>query len=93
MRIAVWVGVVLDAVLYTAMASLSIGGMVICTGLAQADNSFCKFNESGMVMFTSVVNVVTDFYILILPLPRILTLQVNKRRKIGLILVFASGLG
>lgn len=41
---------------------------------------------------TLVVNIVTDIYVLILPIPRVLNLQLNIKRKLGLLLVFAGGL-
>lgn len=41
---------------------------------------------------TSVVNVVCDFYVLLLPLYRITQLQLSFKRKLGLIVVFAWGL-
>jgi hypothetical protein len=39
-----------------------------------------------------VINIVTDFYTLILPIPRVLKLQLNLKRKLGLLGVFAGGL-
>jgi sterol-4alpha-carboxylate 3-dehydrogenase (decarboxylating) len=92
LKIAIWIGIVFIAVFYSAYAFLSIGSMALCIGLAQLDNSYCVFMEGIMVAITSFVNVFTDFYILILPIPRILRLRLQARRKIGLLFVFASGL-
>ena len=46
-----------------------------------------------MITIQSVINVVTDFYVLLLPIPRLVKLQVSRRRQIGLLLTFLSGLG
>lgn len=39
----------------------------------------------------SAVNIVTDFYVLCLPLPRLVKLNLPIRRKIGLCFIFAAG--
>jgi len=93
MQIAIWVGIFIDVVLYTAFGGLAIGSMIKCTGLAQVNDPFCVYNEGINVLLTSMVNVITDFYVLLLPIPRLIQLQLNYHRKIGLFLVFASGLG
>lgn len=43
-------------------------------------------------MLNAVFNVVSDFWILIMPFPQLLKLQLRVRQKIGLIIVFAAGL-
>ena len=45
----------------------------------------------NMAIPISVVSVVTDFYILIVPIVAVLRLQLVKKRKIGLCLVFGTG--
>lgn len=40
----------------------------------------------------AVINVATDFYILVLPMSCVMKLQITNRRRLGLLLVFASGL-
>lgn len=39
-----------------------------------------------------ILNVFTDFYILLLPLPAVLNLQLASNKKIGLIILFSTGL-
>lgn len=39
----------------------------------------------------SVLHIITDFFIFILPLPALAKLKINKKQKIGLILVFSLG--
>ncbi|OKL62698.1 hypothetical protein UA08_01150 [Talaromyces atroroseus] len=90
--IAAWLGIVIDSMLYTAFIGLGIGGLLKCASLTELDSSYCKFNEDGMVMFTSVVNVVTDFYVLLLPVYPVSQLKLNPQKWIGIACVFGSGL-
>jgi hypothetical protein len=45
----------------------------------------------GLQLGNSILHVVTDFVIFILPLPVLFKLQLNRRKKIGLMLVFSIG--
>ncbi|KAI9830791.1 MAG: hypothetical protein M1826_004425 [Phylliscum demangeonii] len=49
-------------------------------------------NLAQLYLATAIVNVVSDFYILVLPLPSIWHLQIPLRRRLGLISVFSAGL-
>lgn len=44
------------------------------------------------VLAVGYFNLCTDFYILLLPISGIIRLQLPKRRKIGVILIFMTGL-
>ncbi|RAL14383.1 uncharacterized protein BO97DRAFT_341107 [Aspergillus homomorphus CBS 101889] len=81
------------AVLYTSCIAIAIGSLVKCAGLSQLEISYCKFVSGTMITIQSVINVVTDFYVLLLPIPRLVNLQVSRRRRIGLLVTFMSGLG
>jgi hypothetical protein len=50
----------------------------------------CILNEPWWVSY-SAINVFTDFYILILPIPLLLGLSMTRREKFGLLGVFAMG--
>ncbi|RAK75465.1 NAD(P)-binding protein [Aspergillus fijiensis CBS 313.89] len=91
--VAVWIGIVADAVLYTFCIAVAIGSLVQCAELSQLEAPYCKFTSGTMITIQSVINVVTDFYVLLLPIPRLLKLQVSRRRRIGLLVTFMSGLG
>ncbi|PYH41074.1 NAD(P)-binding protein [Aspergillus saccharolyticus JOP 1030-1] len=91
--VAVWIGIVADAVLYTLCIAVAIGSLVKCAKLSQLDAPYCKFTSDTMITIQSVINVVTDFYVLLLPIPRLVKLQVSRRRRIGLFVTFMSGLG
>ncbi|KAM0803752.1 hypothetical protein BDR22DRAFT_696860 [Usnea florida] len=92
LRLAIHAGLLFTTLWYTAIMGVAIASIVKCNGLAQLSNQFCLNYEKPVVVMNAVINVVTDFYILILPVPCVMKLQTNKKRKIGLLLVFASGL-
>ncbi|KAL2848055.1 hypothetical protein BJY01DRAFT_246516 [Aspergillus pseudoustus] len=87
-RIAAWICIVADVVLYTACIGVAIGSLVECAELDRINDSYCRYNSGGQLVFSSMVNVVTDLYLLILPIPRLLNLQVNRGKKIGLLVTF-----
>lgn len=90
--IAAWLGIVFDVVFYTAFTGLGIGSLVKCADLSDIGTSYCKFSSDGMVMFTSIINVVTDFYLLLLPAYPVLQLKLDVRKWIGVACVFGSGM-
>lgn len=49
------------------------------------------FNLDASMQATGLFNVISDFAILVLPIPSILKLQVPLRRKLGILAVFATG--
>ncbi|RAH78826.1 hypothetical protein BO86DRAFT_319937, partial [Aspergillus japonicus CBS 114.51] len=79
--------------LYTFCVAVAIGSLVQCAELSQLEAPYCRFTSGTMITIQSVINVVTDFYVLLLPIPRLLKLQVSRRRRIGLLVTFMSGLG
>ena len=63
--------------------------------LAQKFAAFLEPGRSGFldtVLAVGYFNLFTDFYILLLPISGVIRLQLPKRRKIGVILVFMTGL-
>lgn len=52
----------------------------------------CEINTLGWWFAQSAINTISDIVILCLPMPLIKDLQIPRRQKIGLILVFALGL-
>lgn len=85
-------GMVILALFYTAMIGVAISSIVECNGIAASTLQFCKNYSGPVVMLNAVFNVVSDFWILILPYPQLLKLQLRFRQKIGLTIVFAAGL-
>lgn len=72
------------------MSAVNIG---ICVTVGPDISPFCDFVHTGSVVWQAATNVVTDFYLVILPIPQVLKLKLSKKKKVGLCLTFASGLG
>ncbi|KAI1798972.1 hypothetical protein F4811DRAFT_558304 [Daldinia bambusicola] len=54
------------------------------------EGGFC-INYGLLVLVAGVINVISDFVILALPIPMILRLQVTKHKRIQLVFIFATG--
>ncbi|OTA91521.1 hypothetical protein M434DRAFT_32685 [Hypoxylon sp. CO27-5] len=92
-RIIVFASVAILAAFYSAMVGVAIGSLVKCTGISQQANPFCKAYSGPIVLLNATFNVVTDFWILLLPFPLLARLNLQFRQKLSLIPVFAAGLG
>ncbi|KAL4881108.1 hypothetical protein BJY04DRAFT_218624 [Aspergillus karnatakaensis] len=97
-RIAIWAGIVMVTVLYGTFILLAILNTAICINEYSTDlwatlTSFCVFQHRQVLVWTAAVNISTDFYVVILPINRFVRLQISRRKKIGLCMIFASGLG
>jgi sterol-4alpha-carboxylate 3-dehydrogenase (decarboxylating) len=91
-KIFIWIGIIMNIVLSTTFMALSIANLIECIKFTSGVTPFCRFVHEEMVLWVTASNVFTDFYIAILPIPRVLNLQTSNRRKFGLCLTFASGL-
>lgn len=92
LRMSIHIGLVIMALFYTAMVVVGIVGTVKCVGIGASTNQFCKDDGGSLQLVQSAFNVVTDFWILILPMPLVLKLQLPRARKVGLVVVFGAGL-
>ncbi|KAL2836982.1 hypothetical protein BJY01DRAFT_251681 [Aspergillus pseudoustus] len=90
-RVFIWIGIVMNIVLSTTFMAMSIANLIECIKFTSDITAFCRFIHEEMVLWVAAANVFTDFYIAILPIPRVLNLQTSNRRKVGLVLTFASG--
>ncbi|KAL2816546.1 hypothetical protein BJX63DRAFT_430239 [Aspergillus granulosus] len=90
-RIFIWVGIVMNIVLSTTFMALSIANLIDCIQFTSGVTEFCRFMHEEMVLWVTASNVFTDFYIAIIPIPRVLNMHISNRRKVGLFLTFASG--
>ena len=70
---------------------VSITLIVECDSLQGLDNALCVDNGIITVVITTI-NVVTDFYILALPLKIVMSLNIKRGKKIGLAAIFLCGL-
>ena len=92
LRHAIYYGIIFQALFYAAIIGVGIGALVECNGLSQLSNQFCINFGKPVVILIAAVNVITDFYVLALPIRRVLKLQLSFKRKLGLLVVFAGGL-
>ena len=68
-----------------------IGTLYLCNGRDSPTHSLCR-NGDVLVIVSGVINVVTDFYLLALPIPSLTMLQLQDRHKWGLFAIFMAGL-
>lgn len=91
LRLLIYFGILFQALFYSAMIGVAIGSIVECSSSAEATNQFCVNYSRPVVVLNAVVNVITDIYVLLLPIPRVLKLQLSNKHRVGLLLVFTTG--
>jgi hypothetical protein len=90
-RIACYAGIAFLTAFYLSYLGVQIGFLLECiTPNALITNKLCK-NLYALTVFQSAVNVATDFYVFLIPIPRILDLNVARSKKFGLLIVFLAG--
>ncbi|KAH8707554.1 hypothetical protein GQ44DRAFT_777385 [Phaeosphaeriaceae sp. PMI808] len=73
-----------------AALSVAVARAIQCTGI---QDSLCHTHVVRKTMLvTNISNAATDLYILIIPINRILRLNVDMKKKLGLLAIFTSGL-
>ncbi|KAL4993080.1 hypothetical protein BDV10DRAFT_200018 [Aspergillus recurvatus] len=92
-KLLTWIGIGIVGTLYTGFIIMAIVNIATCVTTAPGVNHFCDFVHEGLVIWQAAVNVFTDFYVVVLPIPCVVKLQTSVKRKVGLVLTFASGLG
>lgn len=84
-------GIVIVTLLHIPYIATQIYTVIYCeTTEALLQDQFCSHLYT-LNISQSAINVATDFYILILPLPRLLELKLPAQRKVGVFVVFAGG--
>lgn len=91
MRYLIWGGIILQVVGYAGFAGQALATQIQCTVETAATRSLCV-NSLKVAYIQAVFSVVTDFYILILPIRVVAKLQMSWRRKLGVLTVFMIGL-
>ena len=93
MRLCAYVGAAITTVFYTGMTIASFVIAIPRPGEAWYQHLYSK--EMGksvdLTVLTSSFGVFVDLIILVLPIAAVMQLQLPKRRKIGVILVFMTG--
>ena len=89
----VWFGIVFTGLFYFAGMIVSIAYCAPRHGetyLESFDAPRCHTSTAfGPVQ--AAVNIISDFYILVLPIPAVMKLQLPLSKKIGIIAIFATG--
>ncbi|CAG8954804.1 hypothetical protein HYFRA_00004729 [Hymenoscyphus fraxineus] len=99
-RRLVYIGIVVSGLYYTGAAIIQgvycgpKGGTDRKAMMVGFGRESCIFGEmKALTISMGAVNVFFDFYILILPLPAIYRLQMERRKKIGVFFMFLTGIG
>ena len=91
MRYLIYFGIVFQALFYLAVTAIYSATEVKCTSYLDLSASFCS-HQWPLAITQGVVNVVTDLYVLILPLAMVARLQLSPQRRIGIVAIFLTGL-
>ena len=91
MKYLIYFAILIQTLAYLALIGVSIGLEVLCTAETAATRSFC-INNFKVTDFQAVFNVVTDFFIILLPIVKVWNLHLSVRRKVGVTVVFLTGL-
>jgi hypothetical protein len=87
-------GHVMIAIIMIMSLCNTIARISICTSVLKAMGiAFCSGRNVNIVIITAaVLNAFADFYILVIPAHRVLKMQITRRKKLGLLIIFLGGL-
>ena len=91
MRFLIYFGIAFQALFYAASVAFYSAAEATCTQNSKAQAAF-YLREWVFTVVSGIINVMTDFYVLILPIAMVWSLQLTTRRKIGVIAIFLAGL-
>lgn len=97
LRWSIYIGACVITVFYIATTATLFALSTPPPGVSLAEQfaSFLGPSNSGVmdtVLAVGYFNLISDFYILLLPISGVIRMQLPKRRKIGVILIFMTGL-
>lgn len=91
MRRLIWAGIIVQVAAYASFIGLGIVREVECYSLTTLHKSLCL--SSYKVNYTEAVfSALTDAYLLIMPIRVVMQLQLDLQRKMGVLMVFMTGL-
>ncbi|KAI9836483.1 MAG: hypothetical protein M1837_003389 [Sclerophora amabilis] len=90
MKILIYSTIAVQAVFYTVLFGLSIGQQLRCIGRDSITVKYC-IDSSKWVLAQGIFNVISDFFVLLLPLGKIWQLKLSLRRKLGVSSIFMAG--
>ena len=91
LRLLIYFGVISQAILYLTFLGIYIGAEAVCVDAANLKTSYCAHLWISTII-QGVINVVTDSYVLALPVAMVLGLQMTPKRKVGISAIFLTGL-
>lgn len=100
LRVMCWIGVVTTFGFYAANFAIQVpscrprGGTDRVSFLAGMASPQCAGSSSPiqkMSLATGIFGLISDIYILIIPLPAVNKLRIRKKKKIGVYIIFSSG--
>ena len=90
MRNLIYLGIGFQAVCSAVKVGYDLAALVQCVDAADLQRSVCV-NTWIITIFNGSVNVLTDIYVLVLPIVMVLQLQLSPRRRIGVVSIFVVG--
>ncbi|KAM7196898.1 hypothetical protein V8F20_006865 [Naviculisporaceae sp. PSN 640] len=90
-NVIVYTGGALMAAFYSAMVMVCIVSLNKCVRLEESKTPFCVAYSGPIVTLNGTFNVLTDFWLLLLPVPLLSTLRLRPGQKWGIGVVFGAG--
>lgn len=84
--------IVIVTIFYIPLIGVGIGFLVTCNDVMNLDSPLC-IQSWSMLLLNASLNVITDLWLLLLPFPLVMKLRLQPRKKLGLVTVFAAGVG
>ena len=81
------------AVIGVAYLGLTINAIVLlfeCSSVDALSKKYC-YDQYLPILIGGLFNIISDFYVLLLPVPRIWKLQTTRKRKIGILAILTVG--
>ena len=93
LKCLVWAGILLAAMFY---GSMIIVFSIICTprngeSYAEAFQSTRCGRAPDVSLVAGIFNMISDIYLLVIPIPAVWGLKLEKKRKLGVLIIFATG--
>ncbi|KAL8728135.1 MAG: hypothetical protein Q9181_005452 [Wetmoreana brouardii] len=93
MRYSVWFGITITGLFYVSGLIVPFGLCAPRGGKTWLDMSMtprCR-NSEDYGIAQGVMNLISDFYLLIIPIPAVMSLQLPQKKKFGVIAIFMTG--
>ena len=94
-KLLIYLGI---AIILLTNATISILFAALCTPrngqlyTVQYNTSQCFENATNLTLASAIVNFISDLYLLLLPLPLVWNLQLTRKRRLGIIAIFMTGI-